>query len=91
MNMLSLKEFAGSNEENIRATTTQMMRLLKLCEKLPAETLKVLELHYMQQKPLKEVCEIMGKSMTTIRNHRDRGLMLLRQYQESDEANTNNS
>lgn len=58
------------------------MLLIKLCQKLPPETLQVLELYYLEQKTLKEIAVIMNKSMTVVRNHRNRGLFLLKAYYE---------
>ncbi len=80
--MCSLKDFSIQQKDKIQRITGQMLLLIKLTEKLPAETLRVLELHYLQQKSMKEICAILNKSMTVVRNHRNRGLFLLKSYYE---------
>lgn len=81
--MPTLKEFTATKKTDIKAITEKMLLLIELCQKLPPDTIRVLELYYLQHKTLKEICIILGKSMTVIRNHRNRGLYLLKQYYES--------
>lgn len=80
--MSSLKDFTTERKTEIKAITERILLLLKLTQKLPPDTLRVLELHYLQQKSLKEICAILNKSMTVVRNHRNRGLFLLKAYYE---------
>lgn len=82
--MASLKEFSIKRKEDIKALTEQMVLLISLCQKLPPDTLRVLELHYLDQKSLKEICAILDKSMTVVRNHRNRGIFLLKEFYEKE-------
>lgn len=84
--MSSLKDFTTQRKTEIKAITEKMLLLLKLTQKLPPDTLRVMELHYLQQKPLKEVCTILNKSMTVVRNHRNRGLFLLKKIYEAEKG-----
>ncbi len=46
-------------------------------EKIPLETALVLHLHYRYQQPLKDIALIIGKSVSVVYNHHNRGLYLL--------------
>jgi DNA-directed RNA polymerase specialized sigma24 family protein len=60
--------------------------LLKAMSLLKPEIATVLRLHYVENKPLKEVGVLIGKSMSTVRNHLNRGIFLIFQYLEYQEA-----
>jgi DNA-directed RNA polymerase specialized sigma24 family protein len=59
-------------------------KLMGAVDILPADTARVLRLHYMGKLSLKEICFIMGKSISIIHNHRKRGLFLLRKHFEKN-------
>ncbi len=58
----------------------KMLSLISVCSNLPKDTVRVLELHYLNQVPLKDICGIIGKSISTVRNHHDRGIFLIQKY-----------
>lgn len=56
--------------------------LLQWREILPPVTQEVLLLYHRQNKPLKEICAIVGKSMFIVSNQYHRGIFLLRKHKE---------
>lgn len=47
---------------------------------LPADTEKVLELHYLSGHSFEEIVTMMNRSISIIRNHHNRGIHLLQRY-----------
>lgn len=45
---------------------------------LPPESLKVLHLRYVENRSMRDIATILGKSSAMVRNHHNRGLFLLR-------------
>jgi len=62
----------------------EKMAFVRAVRHLPAQTYKVLMLHYGQQKSIKDIAVITGKSVSTVRNHHNRGIFLLRKYAAKD-------
>jgi DNA-directed RNA polymerase specialized sigma24 family protein len=60
--------------------------LLSSIEILPQDTVKVLRLYYHGKLSLKEICVVMNKSITTIRNHHKRGIFLLKRHAEKSKS-----
>jgi DNA-directed RNA polymerase specialized sigma24 family protein len=53
---------------------------------LKPETATVLRLHYAESKSLKEIGSLIGKSNSTVRNHHNRGIFLVFQWLEYQQA-----
>jgi RNA polymerase sigma factor (sigma-70 family) len=54
--------------------------LLTAIDILPEDTAHVLRLHYLEKRSLKEISGMIGKSISTVRNHQGRGLFLLHRH-----------
>ena len=54
---------------------------------IPLETEMVLHLHYRYEKTLKDVALIIGKSISIVYNHHNRGLYMLEKYLNQQEIN----
>ena len=65
-----------------KVSDEEIEELLLLSAILPAVTQEVLVLYHRQNKTLKEICPIIGKSMCVVSNHYHRGLFLLRRHKE---------
>lgn len=46
-------------------------------DRLPPDTSRVLQLHYLMKYPLKDIAPIINRSMTVVRNHHNRGIVRL--------------
>jgi RNA polymerase sigma factor (sigma-70 family) len=66
----------------------EMELLLTAIDILPEDTARVLRLHYGAQLPLKEICMVMGKSISIVRNHQKRGIFLLKKHFNRKEEKT---
>jgi DNA-directed RNA polymerase specialized sigma24 family protein len=53
---------------------------------LKPQTATVLRLHYAEGKTLNEIGNLIGKSNSTVRNHHNRGIFLVFQYLEYQQA-----
>jgi len=62
------------------ADLVQAMGLLR------PEMATVLQLHYLEGKTFRQIAGIIGKSLSTVRNHLNRGIFLIFQYLEYGEA-----
>ncbi len=71
---------------NKKQNEKEMFILLTSIEILPSETAKVLRLHYDSKLSLKEICMVMNKSISTVRNHHNRGIFLLKKYHRENKA-----
>jgi RNA polymerase sigma factor (sigma-70 family) len=46
-------------------------------ERMPPDTSRVLQLHYVMKYPLKDIAKIINRSMAVVRNHHNRGIVKL--------------
>jgi DNA-directed RNA polymerase specialized sigma24 family protein len=60
--------------------------LLSSINILPPDTAKVIRLYYHGKLPIKEICVVMNKSISTIRNHHNRGIFLLKKHVEKNKV-----
>ena len=64
--------------------TSEQMK--KAISTLPASTEMVIRLRYEQGKSLDEICILLNKSISIIRNHHNRGLFLVQKFYTKSKA-----
>jgi RNA polymerase sigma factor (sigma-70 family) len=64
----------------IKQNDEKLTLLLSSIQILPPDTARVIQLYYYRKLSLKEICVIMDKSISTVRNHHNRGIFLLKKH-----------